>query len=442
MANAFEVQGLGVYGPGGESLRLPELCLARGAAAALFAPSGGGKTTLLLAACGLLCRSGWRVEGRALVLGEDLLAAGPQRAHELRRQAMAVLPQDAAAALDPLQRVWPWLMQATAAPPQALAAALLRLGLPEPATLASRLPQAISGGEAQRVLLAVALLRTPAVVVADEPTANLDPDNRVRVQAALRELLHRGCAVLLASHDAALLQAINAAVLAPAGDAFVPARLPPAAWPSGPVAPATGDVVLRLRSVRHGYGRSTVLDGVDLELRAGEIVAIVGASGAGKTTLARIAARRLAPSAGSVEGPADPRSVQLLGQDAFGSLTPGRALGRMLAEAAVPGFDAIAGAHAVALPPSALTRPRERLSGGEQRRAALLRALAVAPAALVLDEPMSALDHAAAMAVVDTLLELRAGRRIALLLVTHDLELAAAIANRTLLLREGRLWSL
>jgi peptide/nickel transport system ATP-binding protein len=440
VANVLDIHGLVVRGPGGASLRLPRLSLAAGGAAALFAPSGGGKTTLLQAACGLLRRSGWSVEGRACVGGEDLLAADAQRAQALRRQAMAVLPQDAVAALDPLQPVGRWLLQATGVGPSAIAAALARLGVAAPSALAARLPQQISGGEAQRVLLAVALLRTPALVVADEPTANLDPDNRERVGAALRDLRRGGAALLLASHDAALLRALDAAVLAPADDAFVPAELPATAWPAGLLAGPAGDVVLALRSVRHGYGRDAVLDGVDLELRAGEIVAIVGASGAGKTTLARIAARRLAPVGGTVAWPAGPRTVQLLGQDAFGSLTPGRPLRSLLGEACAPGFDLTAGAQAVAMPVTALARPRERLSGGEQRRGALLRALAVAPAALVLDEPLAALDHGAALAVVDTLLELRAARQLALLLVTHDRELATAIAHRTLLLREGRLW--
>lgn len=440
VANVLEIHGLVARGPGGASLRLPRLSLAAGGAAALFAPSGGGKTTLLQAACGLLQRPGWSVEGRACIGGEDLLAADGQRAQALRRQAMAVLPQDAVAALDPLQPVGRWLLQATGAGPSTIAAALARLGVAAPAALASRLPQQISGGEAQRVLLAVALLRTPALVVADEPTASLDPDNRERVGAALRELRRAGAAVLLASHDAALLRALDAAVLAPADDAFVPAGLPATAWPAGLLPSAAGDVVLALRAVRHGYGRHAVLDGVDLELRAGEIVAVVGASGAGKSTLARIAARRLAPAGGTVAWPAGPQAVQLLGQDAFGSLTPGRSLRSLLGEAHAPGFDLTAGAQAVAMPVTALARPRERLSGGEQRRGALLRAIAVAPAALVLDEPLAALDHGAALAVVDTLLELRTARRLALLLVTHDRELATAVAHRILLLREGRLW--
>ncbi len=426
-----------VRGPGGLSLRLPRLALGPGDSAALFGPSGGGKTTLLLAACGLLRRPGWTVAGSVQIAGVDVLTADPAAGRALRSSALTFLPQDAAAALDPLQPVGRWLGQVSGADEPARRAALARLGLDD-AALLRRLPQAISGGEAQRVLLAVALLRSPQLVVADEPTANLDGDSRQRVQRALRELADRGAAVLVATHDSALPVALAARVLAPADDAFLPATLPEFAWPTASRDGATEDVLLALADVHHTFAGRPVLAGIDLELRSGEVVAIVGPSGAGKTTLARLAAGRLSPTAGTIRRPAGV-GVQMVAQDAFASLTPGRRLDDLLAEASAPGFGMLAGVEAVALPEGALARTARRLSVGEQRRAALLRALAVEPRVLVLDEPTASLDSVTAQAVVSTLLALRARTGLAMLLITHDLALARAVGSRIYSLQGGRL---
>jgi len=435
--NVLDVSDCVVRGPGWLSLRLPRLSLGPGESAALFGPSGGGKTTLLLAACGLLRRPGWTVAGAVQIAGVDVLTADLAAGQALRNSAMAFLPQDAKAALDPLQPVGRWLGQVCGADEPARRAACARLGLDD-ASLLRRLPLAISGGEAQRVLLAVALLRSPKLVVADEPTANLDGASRQRVQRALHELRDRGAAVLVATHDVALPAALGARVLAPADDAFVPASLPDLAWPTAPRDGATDDVLLALAGVHHAFAGRPVLAGIDLEVRRGEVVAIVGPSGAGKTTLARLAAGRLSPAAGTIQRPAGV-AVQMLAQDAFASLTPGRRLDDLLAEARAPGFLTHAGAEAVALPEGALARTAERLSVGEQRRAALLRALAVEPHVLVLDEPTASLDPVTAQAVVATLLALRARTGLAMLLITHDLELARAVAARIYTLQGGRL---
>ncbi len=196
-----------------------------------------------------------------------------------------------------------------------------------------------------------------------------------------------------------------------------------------------------------------VLDGVDLDVLAGEALALVGPSGAGKTTLLRLLDDLEAPTAGRVllDGvpvteipPAAlrrrvgyvaqvPRSLASAVADelAFGPRLAGREPPR--AELA----DALAG---VGLPAATLERPMERLSQGEQQRVAIARALVLRPEVLLLDEPTSALDPAAAQSLLALLAALRrSARGLTLVVVTHGLEQARQLADRIALLQAGRI---
>ena len=205
---------------------------------------------------------------------------------------------------------------------------------------------------------------------------------------------------------------------------------------------ATAISVRQLAVTFPGRGRQAAVEALrplDLDVGTGRILGVLGPNGSGKTTLLRVLAGRLPAAAGTVARPARAAAVQLVGQDAAASLTPGRPLRRLLAEASAPGFDLAASAAAVGLPLPLLEQPGGRMSGGEQRRAALLRALAVAPEVLLLDEPTASLDGATARGVLATLLALQRDRGLTMVIVTHELAMAEAIAHRVLLLQGGRL---
>lgn len=191
------------------------------------------------------------------------------------------------------------------------------------------------------------------------------------------------------------------------------------------------------------FGRRQALNNVQIEVRPREIVGVVGASGAGKSTLARLLVGLIEPSSGQVRvlgrtlRPKDRtlrRRVPLVFQEPGESLDP-----RLSAQEILAPFVGESGPEPwlerVGLSPQVLQRRPHELSGGQKQRLALVRALAVEPAALVLDEPTSSLDRPSREQVLNLLLSLG----IAQVLVTHDLSLVSRMCSTAAVLQAGRL---
>lgn len=436
----LEVNRCRVERADGWAVGLPSLELLPGQVVALYGPSGCGKTSVLRGLFGLLPPDATTVTGLVRWMGRDLAIASPAERLHILRHEVSFLAQDAHAALDPLQALGAQIAAATYRSEADAVAMLGNLGVADAAAVGRRLPHQVSGGQAQRALLAIAFLRGSQVLVADEPSASLDGGSYAELLAHLQQLRQRGTALLLATHDLRLLRDLDARVFTARAGSFLPGEPHAAPWPSRGAGHGVGSLpVLAATGLTVAYGPRVVLDGVDFALRRGEVVAITGESGAGKTTLARVLAGHRAPDRGHVERPPRRTAVQLVCQDAHGSLTPGRSVRSLVAEAVAPFFALDRTATTLQLRPSVVERAVATLSGGERRRAALLRALAVHPDVLVLDEPTASLDREAAVAVLEVLLGLQAERGLALVLVTHDLELARAVADRVLVLQGGRL---
>jgi len=363
-------------------------------------PSGVGKSSLLRLLLGDL-RPGTDLVAGELLWHGDPVVPGSRAARRWRRTHVGLLPQDPASTLDPLRRI---------------GSVLARLDLP--ADVAERYPHALSGGQAQRVVLARALAGDPAVLLLDEPTSGLDA---ATVRLVTVEITAGRRGTVLVSHDLEWARSVCDRVLELRGGVLVPAH-------DKPVRPATaviepGEPVLRLVDVTVAQppGGPALLREVRLDLRRGELVALVGPSGSGKSTLLHALAG-LHPSTGQVHRDG---SVRLLGQDPVGELNPAHrlatAVGRPLralgaAEARRRAAELLA---EVGLGREFAGRRPGQCSGGQRQRAALARALAGDPAVLLADEPTSALDRATADAVLD-LVDSRRARGLAVLLVTHD----------------------
>jgi sulfonate transport system ATP-binding protein len=195
---------------------------------------------------------------------------------------------------------------------------------------------------------------------------------------------------------------------------------------------------VHVQQLVRGFGDRTVLDGLDLEVGAGEFVALLGRSGSGKSTLLRALAHLDRDVAGS--GLVDvPENSSVVFQDA--RLLPWQ---RVLANVVLglPGPDGFARGRAALAEVGLAGRERawpNELSGGEQQRVALARALVSQPALLLADEPFGALDALTRLRMHGLLRELCARHRPAVLLVTHDVDEAVTLADRVLLLDAGRI---
>jgi peptide/nickel transport system ATP-binding protein len=436
-AALLEVEGWSASRADGFVVLVDRLALAAGDAVAVLGRSGAGKTTLLASLLGLA--RGVAGRGSVRWRGAPLPEAGSGAWRAWLRTAVAVVPQDARAALDPMVRLGDQLRRATGAEPARQREALAALGIEDAAAILRRWAHEVSGGQAQRVLLAVALLRRPALVVLDEPNAGLD---RAR-SAALAEALGvvraaTGAALLLATHDREFAEAVGARPHRLHDGALEPGWPDEPPWPVRRPGGAGEPPVLSARGITVRRGGRAILDEVDLALARGEVVGVLGTSGGGKTTLARVLTGHLEPDRGTVTRPASRAAVQMVFQDAYGSLTPHLTLAELLDETAPPGFDRVAALARVGLPAGCLSRRPTAMSGGERRRAALLRALSVAPQVLVLDEPTASLDRTTAAAVVGVVLDDVAANGTACVLITHDAGLAERVCDRTVCL-DGRL---
>jgi energy-coupling factor transporter ATP-binding protein EcfA2 len=432
------LSNLSYWYPGAEEPALRDVSLLLDAGLTLVTgPSGGGKSTLLRVLNGLVPHfHGGRIAGVADVAGHDVITT-PTRT--LARSVGFVFQDpELQTVYDAVDREVAFGLENIALPPREMAArveeALQAAGA---AHLAGRSVRTLSGGERQRVALASALAMRPRLVVLDEPTSQLDPEGASMVLDAVRYLVQQGRAAVIAEHRLErLLTQASASLIVEQGSVN-------SAWPAAPRLPAirsmqsgAGPVAWSLTGVTAGFGGRVVLDSIDVAGHQGEVVALSGPNGGGKTTLLRLIAGAMSPAAGKVERrpgriaylPQNPtallhrptlRSEVSLTLDRAGDSEPPEAI---LSEL---GLAAVAGRY-----------PRD-LSCGERQRAALAAVLPGRPDLVLLDEPTRGIDAEARVALVRLMSRLRDGGA-SVVLATHDPDLRAALADRELSVSGGK----
>ena len=520
---ALRVEGLRVSFGGVRVVHGVSLRIAPGECLALVGTSGSGKSVTARSLLGLAGAGAHVEAAALEVGGRDLRAATPREWRRVRGRGVGLVLQDALSSLDPLRPIGRQIgdplrlhgMRDARARQARVVELLERVGMPDPGMRARQRSGELSGGLRQRALLAAAIALDPPLLVADEPTTALDATVQARILDLLAELRAAGQATLLVSHDLAVVARLadRVAVMhdgrvveeGPTADvlrapahrrtralvAAVPTGVPrgvplseerrAAAAPASPgvASPGPGDhdaprpaptppadhrVVLRAAGVTRAYrgpGGSvrTAVDDVSLEVRRGRTLGLVGGSGSGKTTVARLLLALEEPDAGAVTLDGEPWSgiperdrrarrprVGAVYQDPLASFDPRwtveRVLRDALAVADLRGPDVrdtpCTLLAQVGLEPALLGRRPARLSGGQRQRVAIARALAARPDVLICDEPVSALDIAVQAQVLDLLDELQRRLGLGLLLISHDLGVVAHMSDEVAVMSEGR----
>ena len=496
--------------PDGEVAAVREFSLSirRGECVGVVGESGAGKSQAFLAVMGLLASNG-RARGRALFGADDLLTLRGAALDRLRGARIGMVFQDPMTSLTPHIRIGdqiaePIVRHTGVSSKEALSRALELLNQVHVTDATRRMrqyPHELSGGMRQRVMIAIALSCDPVLLIADEPTTALDVTIQAQILALLAELKRsRGMSMVLITHDmgavagvadrVAVMRAgqvvelgsVDAVFKAPQHEytrallAAIPRldRNPGyadvhRATPTPMTAPALvlDDIHVQYKVRTGWFGEQKVLravEGVSLELRAGEALGVVGESGSGKSTLAR-AALQLIGAQGRVvwlgrqvdaltQKAIKPlrRDIQVIFQDPLASLDPRMTAGEIVAEPLQvhrPQLDRAARVAAVSqalarvrLEPALATRYPHELSGGQCQRIGIARAMVLQPRLLICDEPVSALDVTVQEQIVGLLADLKRESELAILFISHNLAVVRHLCERILVLYLGRMMEL
>jgi peptide/nickel transport system ATP-binding protein len=438
----------------------------------------------------------------------------------IRGGRISIIFQEPMTALSPLHTIGNQIAEALAlhktdlgktARREAVTEMLRLVGFPDPVKAEHTYPFELSGGLRQRAMIAMALIARPALLIADEPTTALDVTIQAQILQLIRELQSElGMAVLLITHDLgvvanmarevvvlyrgrvmeagtlqdifrdpqhpylkALMRAVPRFDMAP-GERLTPIREVQVTddhliTATTRTAPAREGNLLEVRNltkhfaVRRQRGSKAGLlavDHVSFSVAAGECLGLVGESGCGKTTTARMILRSVRPDSGEIsfEGQdvlalagrelfAYRRKVQFVFQDPFSSLNPRMSAYDIVSEPLV--IHRIGDADErfqrvkemiglVGLDVRFLRRYPHSFSGGQRQRLGIARALALGPELLILDEPVSALDVSVQAQVLNLLLDLRRALNLTYIFISHNLAVVNYLADRIAVMCAGR----
>ncbi|MGB2176666.1 MAG: dipeptide ABC transporter ATP-binding protein [Hyphomonas sp.] len=373
--------------------------------------------------------------------------------------------------------------------------------IPEAVRRMNQFPHELSGGMRQRVMIAIAMLCNPEILIADEPTTALDVTVQAQVLELMDELKREtGTGIALITHNMGVVARMCDRVIvmrhgeiveeggaddifyAPKADYTkmllnavpridepdrpgrpVLSEAPPAATP--PVLTVDEMKVHFPIQVKGGlFGKRKPLkavDGVSFDLRPGETLGVVGESGCGKSTLARGVLKLIPPTDGTVawlgkdiakasrkemDGLRD--DLQIVFQDPLASLDPRMSIGASIAEPLQVHQPQLSRAEReakvreilprVGLDPALINRYPHELSGGQNQRVGIARAMILKPKLVICDEAVSALDVSVQAQVVDLLIELQKEFGLAMIFISHDLAVVRQISHRVMVLYLGR----
>jgi ABC-type glutathione transport system ATPase component len=461
--------------------------------------TGAGKSVLARSLLNLLPEGGRFVEGDVRLDGASILEMDEAEQRKVRGARIALIGTNAKALLDPVETVGAQIARVLRAHRscsrrQAWAAAvdlLAQVGIVNPERRAKAYPHQLSGGMAQRVVIAMAMVANPEVVLADDATLGLDATIQVQVLDLLvkrcREL---GAGVVLITHDLGIiahycdrvaimrdgriieLDEVGGFLEAPRNDysqtLLEAAKVRPTPMSGGGLGEAEKATrlldVVQLEKFFPIAGTTEVvraIDGVSFSVRKGETLALVGESGSGKTTVGQCLVRLLESDGGGIafdglditnmsarEFRPLRRRIQMVFQEPYVALNPRWPVRALIAEPLQldPSMDRRARERRVRelldlvhLPANLADVYPHELTAGEQKRIGIARALATGPDFVVFDEPTTALDIRVRAQIIDLVRDLQSSIGMSALFITHDLNSVRSLAHNVAVMRHGKI---
>ncbi|MGR3378984.1 dipeptide ABC transporter ATP-binding protein [Salipiger abyssi] len=505
-----DIRGLRVgFGRGAyrkEVLHGVDLTLQRGEILGVIGESGSGKTMTGMALLRLLPVTA-QVEQTAMLFdGAPLPGLSELEFGALRGVRMAMIFQDPVGSFNPAKRIgWHFrhvMKRAESAGMKShksgdyrsRAIALMQeVGIRRAAESIDLYPHQLSGGMLQRALIALVLALEPDLIVADEPTTNLDKVVEHQILSLFKQIQQRlDAGMIFVTHDMAVAASLcdriavmrhgevlevaeaetlfadpqhdyTKLLIATARELSTPAGVGEEPGKDAPPLFELRDLSLTFPPVgpRPAF---RALDGISLDIRQGEVIGLVGESGSGKTTLGRTLLRLYRPSGGTIlykgqditrapERALRPmrRELQMVFQDPGGSFNPRKLMKDSLAEAlraaGVTDRREIAARSTALLERVRLSaehgeRFPHELSGGQLQRVAIARAVALDPSLIVADEAVSKLDVSVRAGVLDLFRDIQREKQLSMIFITHDLEVARYMCDRIAVLYHGKLLEL
>lgn len=467
---------------------------------ALVGESGSGKSLTSLAVMRLLPDALSIAAGDIHLHQQSLLNLSEAQMQKVRGKSVAMIFQEPMTSLNPVMRVGDQVAEVlrvhlglSSKQAQTKVIELFNeVGIPQAEERINWYPHQLSGGQKQRVMIAMALACEPDLLIADEPTTALDVTIQAQVLKLLKKLRdERGLSILFITHDMgvvaemadriAVMQKGKIVETAPSQEFFANPSHPYTRQLLADALPQrdfkavqTNETLLHLRGlkvhfpIKKGLLQRTVgyvkaVDGVDLEIRRGETLALVGESGSGKSTIGQAILRLIDSTEGEIryqevdlaqlnESKIKPlrKKIQVIFQDPYSALNPRMTIGEIIREGMVSlkvgsqnkadqdrHIDELL--QQVGLLPEHKLRYPHEFSGGQRQRIGIARALAVEPDLIICDEPTSALDVTVRAQVLDLLNHLQQTYNLSLLFITHDLSIIPRIAHRVAVMSEGKI---
>ena len=475
--------------------------LHKGETLAIVGESGSGKSQTAFSILGLLSKNG-KSSGSILFNNLNLLSLNEKEMNQVRAQKIGIIFQDPMTSLNPYLRVSDQLAEVLVVHKNnsrndALNESIKMLeavNIPNAKNRIHMFPHEFSGGQRQRLMIAMSLALSPKILIADEPTTALDVTTEAQILNLVKDMQKQyNSGVLFITHDFGVVAEIaDRVVVMHEGSAVETGSVEQVL--NKPKHPYTRSLIAAVPSLNPRKARSTskekilevknlsksfgvqnsffgfrkvnlvvnAVNNVSIELFSGETLGIVGESGSGKSTLARCLIKLLNSDSGKIFlGDVELTSlnrnemrplrtkIQMIFQDPLASLNPRLNIEQTIAEPLKTHFPnlsnndirekVISAMNRVGLKPNLINRYPHEFSGGQCQRVGIARALITEPKLIICDEPVSSLDVSIQAQILELLDEIRKQMKLSLLFITHDLRVAAQVCDRIAVMQYGNL---